>query len=105
MVFLCSGDTGHQMAKTVDFEGWFPGQKDYRELGSCSSAGTWQSMRLDIKYEEKGERKYVSTLNNTAISAQRTLACLVENYANSDGSIDVPDILVPYMGKSRITKQ
>ncbi len=105
LVFLCSGDTGHQMTKTVDFECWFPSQNDYRELGSCSSAGTWQSMRLDIKYEEKGERKYVSTLNNTAISAQRTLACLIENYANPDGSIDIPKVLVPYMGKSRITKQ
>ncbi len=105
LVFLCSGDTGHQMTKTVDFECWFPGQKDYRELGSCSSAGTWQSMRLDIRYEEKGERRYVTTLNNTAISAQRTLACLVENYANQDGSIEVPAALVPYLGKSRITKQ
>jgi seryl-tRNA synthetase len=103
LVFLCSGDTGHQMTKTVDLECWFPGQKDYRELGSCSSAGTWQSMRLDIKYDDKGERKYVSTLNNTAISAQRTLACLVENYANPDGSVQVPEVLVPYMGKSRIT--
>jgi seryl-tRNA synthetase len=105
LVFLCSGDTGHQMTKTVDFECWFPGQKDYRELGSCSSAGAWQSMRLDIRYEEKGERKYVSTLNNTAISAERTLACLVENYADADGSIEVPDVLIPYMGKSRIAKQ
>ncbi len=102
LVLLCSGDTGHQMTKTIDFECWFPGQKDYRELGSCSSAGIWQSMRLDIKYEDKGERKYVSTINNTAISAQRTLACLVENYANDDGSITVPDVLVPYMGKKKI---
>jgi seryl-tRNA synthetase len=105
LVLLCSGDTGHQMTKTVDFECWFPGQKNYRELGSCSSAGIWQSIRLDIKYEEKGKRKYVTTLNNTAVSAQRTLACLVENYVNQDGSIEVPSVLVPYMGKSRITKQ
>jgi seryl-tRNA synthetase len=105
LVLLCSGDTGHQMSKTIDIEGWFPGQKAYRELGSCSSAREWQSVRLDIKYEEEGKRKYAYTLNNTAISITRTLACLVENYANADGSIDVPDVLVPYMGKSRITKQ
>jgi seryl-tRNA synthetase len=105
LAFLCSGDTGHQMTKTIDFECWFPSQNDYRELCSCSSAGTWQSMRLDIKYEEKGERKYVSTLNSTAVSAQRTLACLIENYLNKDGSITVPDVLVPYLGKSRIAKQ
>jgi seryl-tRNA synthetase len=60
-------------------------------------------MRLDIRYDYKGERKYVCTLNNTAISAQRTLACLVENYANADGSIDVPNVIIPYMGKSKIT--
>ena len=101
-VLLCSGDTGHQMSKTVDFECYFPGQKAYRELGSCSTAGVWQSMRLDIKYDEKGERKYVYTLNNTAISAERTLACIVENYVNKDGTIAVPDVLVPYMGKSKI---
>jgi seryl-tRNA synthetase len=101
-VILCSGDTGHQMCKTVDFECYFPGQKAYRELGSCSTAGVWQSMRLDIKYDEKGERRYVHTLNNTAISAERTLACIVENYVNKDGTIAVPEVLVPYMGKSRI---
>jgi seryl-tRNA synthetase len=102
LVLLCSGDTGHQMSKTVDLECYMPGQKTYRELGSCSSASTWQSSRLDIKYDEKGERKYVYTLNNTGISAQRALVCIVENYANADGTITVPDVLVPYMGKSKI---
>lgn len=102
LVMLCSGDTGHQMTKTIDIEGYFPGQKDYRELGSCSSAGEWQSVRLDIKYDYKGERKYVTTLNNTAIAAERMLACIVENYANSDGKITVPKPLVPYMGKTVI---
>lgn len=102
LVLLCSGDTGHQMSKTIDFEGHFPGQRAYRELGSCSTASTWQSMRLDIKYDEKGERKYVYMLNNTGISAERTLACIVENYVNKDGTITVPDVLVPYMGKRKI---
>ncbi len=102
LLLLCSGDTGHQMTKTVDIEGWFPGQNDYRELGSCSSAGVWQSMRLDIKYDDKNERKYVYTLNNTAISITRTLACVTENYVNPDGTITIPDVLIPYMGKSKI---
>ncbi len=102
LVLLCSGDTGYQMAKTVDVEGWFPGQNEYRELGSCSTAATWQSMRLDVKYDDRGERKYVYTLNNTAISITRTLACITENYVNQDGSITIPDALVPYMGKSKI---
>ncbi len=102
LVLLCSGDTGHQMSKTVDIEGYFPGQKDYRELGSCSTAAAWQSMRLDIKYDDKNERKYVYTLNNTAISVQRTLACIVENYVNDDGTISIPNVLIPYLGKSKI---
>ncbi len=98
LVLLCSGDTGHQMTKTVDWEAYFPGQGDYRELGSCSSAGEWQSLRLDIKYDQKGERNYVYTLNSTAISIQRTLACIVENYVTEKGTIKVPEVLVPYMG-------
>jgi seryl-tRNA synthetase len=102
LVLLCSGDTGHQMAKTIDFEGYFPGQGGYRELGSCSTAGVWQSMRLDIRYDEGDARKYVYTLNNTGIAMQRTLACIVENYVNDDGTITVPDVLVPYMGKKTI---
>lgn len=102
LLLLCSGDTGHQMSKTIDVEAWFPGQKAYRELGSCSSAKDWQSVRLDIKYDDKGERKYVYTLNNTAIAVERALACIVENYVNDDGSVTVPDALVPYMGKGRI---
>ncbi len=102
LVLLCSGDTGHQMSKTIDIECYMPGQKAYRELGSCSSAATWQSMRLNVKYDEKGERKYVYTLNNTGISAQRALVCIIENYTNEDGTITVPDVLVPYMGKGKI---
>ncbi len=102
-VLLCSGDTGHQMRRTIDFEAWFPSQNGFRELASCSSAGEWQSVRLDIKYEEKGSKKYMTTLNNTAISATRTTACIVENYySEKDGSITVPDVLVPYVGKSKI---
>ncbi len=103
LVLLSSIDTGHQMRKTVDWEAWFPGQGDYRELGSCSSAGEWQSVRLDIRYDEKGERRYACTLNSTAISVQRTMACIVENYATDKGTVKVPDVLVPYMnGKKEI---
>ncbi len=104
LVLLSSGDTGHQMSKTVDWEAYFPGQGDYRELGSCSTAREWQSVRLDIKYDEKGERRYVYTLNSTGISVQRTIACIVENYVTDKGTVAVPDVLVPYMGKTEIRK-
>ena len=99
---MCTGDRGVVAAKKIDLEGWFPSQQKYRELTSGSNCTDWQSSRLDIKYEDKGERKYVHTLNATAVAVQRTIAAIAENYYNSDGSITVPDVLVPYMGKSRI---
>ncbi|MDE1857305.1 MAG: serine--tRNA ligase [Candidatus Micrarchaeota archaeon] len=101
-VLLCSGDTGHQMSRTVDLEAWFPSQQGYRELVSCSSASDWQSLRLDVKYDEGNERKHVFTLNSTGISVERTLVALVENYLESDGTITVPRVLVPFVGKERI---
>ncbi len=100
-VLLCSGDTGHQMSRTVDIEGYFPSQEGYRELTSCSSAAEWQSIRLDIRYDEGSERKFAYTLNSTAIAAERMLVAIVENYSNADGTITIPDVLVPYMGGKR----
>ncbi len=99
---MCTGDIGVVAAKKTDLEGWFPSQQKYRELTSGSNCTDWQSSRLDIKYEDKGERKYVHTLNATAVAVQRTLAAIAENYYNTDGTISVPDALIPYMGKSKI---
>lgn len=99
---MCTGDIGIVAAKKTDLEGWFPSQQKYREITSASNCTDWQSLRLDIKYDEKGERKYVHMLNGTAISIERALTVIAENYANGDGTITIPDVLVPYMGKSRI---
>ncbi len=99
---MCTGDIGVVAAKKIDLEGWFPSQQKYRELTSGSNCTDWQSSRLDIKYEDKGERKYVHTLNATAVAVQRTICAIAENYYNADGTITVPDVLVPYMGKSKI---
>jgi seryl-tRNA synthetase len=96
-VVLSSQDMGKVPTKTVDFEGWFPSQKEYRELGSCSNCLDYQSRRANTKYEEKGSRIYVNTLNNTAIATERMIACIVENYQLKDGSIKIPTVLVPYM--------
>ncbi|MEM4152796.1 MAG: serine--tRNA ligase [Candidatus Pacearchaeota archaeon] len=98
VVLLASEDLGRTSAKTVDLEGWFPGQNAYRELGSCSNCLDYQARRSNIKYEEKGERKYVYTLNNTAIATERMLTCLVENYQQKDGSIRIPKVLQKYCG-------
>ncbi|MGD0511436.1 MAG: serine--tRNA ligase, partial [Candidatus Micrarchaeaceae archaeon] len=102
VIDICTGDIGTVAAKKVDLEAWMPSQQKYREVTSASNCTDWQSLRLDIKYDEKGERKYVHTLNATAVATNRTLVAIVENYANPDGTITVPDALVPYMGKSKI---
>ncbi|MDE1855563.1 MAG: serine--tRNA ligase [Candidatus Micrarchaeota archaeon] len=99
---MCTGDIGIVAAKKTDLEIWFPSQQKYRELTSASNCTDWQSLRLDIKYDEGKERKYVHTLNATAIAIQRTMAAITENYYNDDGTITVPDALVPYMGKKTI---
>ena len=94
------------MAKTHDVEGWFPSQNKYRELGSTSTAGTYQSRKLNIKYlGDKNKKEYVYTLNGTAMSVQRTICCILENNQQKDGSIKIPVVLVPYMnGKTKIEK-
>lgn len=102
VVNICTGDIGVVAAKKYDLEAYLPGQDAYREMVSCSNCTDWQALRLDIKYDEKGERKYVHTLNSTAIATNRTMVAIIENYYNDDGTITVPEVLVPYMGKSKI---
>ncbi len=104
VIEMCTGDIGTVAAKKYDLEAWMPSQQTYREVTSASNCTDWQSVRLDIKYDDRGERKYVHTLNATAIADTRTLVAIAENYLNEDGSITVPEVLVPYMGKDRIRK-
>ncbi len=101
---MCTGDIGMVAAKKTDLEAWFPSQQRYRELTSASNCTDWQSIRLDIKYDEGKERKYVHTLNATGIALTRTMAAITENYYNDNGTIAVPEALVPYMGKKVIGK-
>jgi seryl-tRNA synthetase len=102
IVNICTGDIGVVAAKKYDLEAYMPAQGTYREMVSCSNCTDWQSMRLDIKYDEGTERRHVHTLNSTAIATNRAMVAIVENYFNDDGTITVPDVLVPYMGKDRI---
>ncbi len=104
VIEICTGDLSKKDARSFDIEGYMPSQQKYRELFSCSNCTDWQSMRLDIKYDAGGERRYVHTLNATGVSVERMLVAIVENYSNPDGSIDVPDALKRYVGKDRITK-
>lgn len=100
---MCTGDIGVVAAKKYDIEAYMPAQGRYREVVSCSNCTDWQSLRLDIRYDE-GERKYVHTLNSTAIATTRALVAIVENcYDEKTGKVKVPDVLVQYMnGKKEI---
>jgi seryl-tRNA synthetase len=97
---LCTGDMGFGSQKTYDIEAWLPGQGAYREISSCSVCGDFQARRMDARYrpaDGKGPR-YVHTLNGSGLAVGRTLIAVLENYLNADGSVSVPDALVPYMG-------
>ncbi len=103
LVLLCSGSTGNVPTKTIDLEAWFPAQNTFRELASCSNCTDYQARRSNIKFKTKNnETEYVYTLNNTAIATQRTLACILENYQQKDGSLKIPKVLQKYMGIKEI---
>lgn len=98
VIALCGGEVGGTMTRTHDLQGWFPSQKKYMELGSTSSAGTYQARKLNIRYQEGDKMFPVVTVNGTAVAVQRTICCLLENNQNKDGSVSIPKALQPYMG-------
>jgi seryl-tRNA synthetase len=99
-VLLCTGDMGFSAAKTYDLEVWLPGQNLYREISSCSNFGDFQGRRANIRYRPKGQNKsaLVHTLNGSGLAVGRTWLAIIENYQQADGSVRVPDALIPYMG-------
>jgi seryl-tRNA synthetase len=99
-MLLCSGDMGFSAQKTYDIEVWLPGQDTYREISSCSVCGDFQARRMDARYRPKGSKdiRYVHTLNGSGLAVGRTLIAILENYQQQDGSVAIPDKLVPYMG-------
>lgn len=101
VITLCTGDMGFSAAKTYDLEVWLPCYNGYKEISSCSCCTDFQARRANIKYRDpenfKGTR-YVHTLNGSGLAVGRTMAAIIENYQQSDGTIRVPDALVPYMG-------
>ena len=97
-IILCSGDMGFSAEKTYDVEVWLPSENKYREISSCSSCSTFQSVRMKTRYKnQKKETLYAGTLNGSGLAVGRTLIAILENYQNKDGSITVPKILRPYM--------
>jgi len=99
VVNVCSGDLGTVAAKKYDIEAWLPGQGKFRELVSCSNCTSYQAVRSRIRYRDKPNEptSYVHTLNSTLVATERTLIAIMENYQRRDGSIGIPDVLIPYM--------
>lgn len=104
VLLMCTGDMGEPQAKKYDLEGWMPGRGNWGELASDSIMGDFQSRRANIRYRDaKNEIKFVHMLNNTASNSPRWLVAILENYQQADGSVKIPAVLVPYMGKEFIT--
>jgi len=99
-MLLCAGDMGQASRKTFDLEVWLPGQNAYREIASISNCGDYQARRMNTRYRPDGEKgtEFVHTLNGSALAIGRTLVAIVENYRQADGTVRVPDALLPYMG-------
>lgn len=102
-VNVCTGDIGTVAAKKYDLEAWYPVQDTYREVVSCSNCTDYQARRLKIRYRTPQGNLHVHTLNSTCVATSRALVCLLENNQNPDGTITIPQVLVPYMnGKTKI---
>lgn len=101
VITLCTGDIGFSAAKTYDVEVWMPSYDSYKEISSCSCCTDFQARRANIRYKDpdsfKGTR-YLYTLNGSGLAVGRCMAAIIENYQNEDGSVTVPEALVPYMG-------
>ncbi len=99
-MLLSTGDMGFASRKTYDIEVWLPGQNAYREISSCSVCGDFQARRMNARYRPKGAKdtRFVHTLNGSGLAVGRTLIAILENYQQADGSVTIPEVLVPYMG-------
>lgn len=106
VVAICVGDLGFTAAKKYDIEVWMPSYGRYVEISSCSNFEDFQARRANIKFKDspKDKAKYVHTLNGSGVAIGRTVAAILENYQNEDGTVTVPDVLVPYMGNNTIIK-
>lgn len=106
VVCLSTGDLGFSSAKTYDIEVWMPSYNRYVEISSCSNFEDYQARRANIKFKRnpKDKAQFVHTLNGSGLAVGRTVAAILENYQNADGTVTVPEVLTPYMGTDKITK-
>ena len=103
---LCTGDLGFSATKTYDIEVWMPGQDKYREISSCSNCLDFQARRANLRFKREHSKKpeFCHTLNGSGLAVGRTFAAILENYQQPDGTVTIPDVLVPYMGGQKIIK-
>ncbi|NET89744.1 MAG: serine--tRNA ligase [Kamptonema sp. SIO1D9] len=101
VIELCTGDLGFSATKTYDLEVWLPSAGKYREISSCSNCADFQARRADIRFKESGKKgtQYVHTLNGSGLAVGRTMSAVLENYQQPDGTVKVPDVLQPYLGR------
>jgi len=106
VVLLSTGDMGFSSAKTYDIEVWMPSYNEYKQISSCSNCEDFQARRANIRYrpEPKGKVRFVHTLNGSGVAIGRTVAAVLENYQQEDGSVMVPEALRPYMGGLEVIK-
>ena len=104
VITLCTGDMGFSAAKTYDLEVWIPAQNTYREISSCSNTEDFQARRAQIRYRDEadGKVKLLHTLNGSGLAVGRTVAAILENYQNEDGSVTIPEVLRPYMSGAEV---
>ena len=107
VMLLSTGDTGFSAAKTYDVEVWMPSYNEYKEISSCSNCGDFQARRANIRYRPSAKEKpqYVHTLNGSGVAIGRTVAAILENYQQADGTVLVPEVLQPYMGGLEVIKR
>jgi seryl-tRNA synthetase len=103
-MLLCAGDTGFSAAKTYDLEVWLPGQGTYREISSCSNTRAFQARRMKARFRAADGKTldFVHTLNGSGVAVGRALIAVLENYQNEDGSVNIPEVLQPYMGRMTV---
>ena len=106
-MLLCSGDQGFSAAKCYDLEVWLPSFNTYREISSCSNFEDFQARRANIRYRPAvgAKPEFVHTLNGSGLAVGRTLAAILENYQNEDGSVTIPKALRPYLGVEKINAE
>ncbi|MCP4798983.1 MAG: serine--tRNA ligase, partial [bacterium] len=97
IVNICTGDMGTVAAKKYDLEAWLPGAGAYKEVVSCSNCTDYQANRLRMRYRTADGNAAVHTLNSTAVATSRALVAIMEQYQNEDGTVRVPDVLIPHM--------